>query len=142
MALRNVRGNRRWGAMAIETALVMIPTVMFLFGVFEYGRLLMDWNVLNNAAREGCRFALANNTDATLAADVQTNAPRQKTLRFLVNVMGEHRVMFGTDYPFPLGEQQMGSLVRGASSLTAREKALIMSENAAAFFNRPFDKRT
>ncbi len=46
---------------------MLIPTLMLLFGVFEYGRLLMDWNVLNNAAREGCRFALANNTDATLS---------------------------------------------------------------------------
>jgi Flp pilus assembly protein TadG len=71
MAIRNFRGNGRSGAMALETALVMIPTVMFLFGVFEYGRLLMDWNVLNNAAREGCRFALTNNTDTTLATDVQ-----------------------------------------------------------------------
>ena len=66
----------------------------------------------------------------------------EAALRFLVDVMGEERVMFGTDYPFPLGEQQLGSLVRGSTSLTAREKALIMSENAAVFFNRPFDKRT
>ena len=62
MAIRKLRGSRRWGAAAIETVLVLIPTLMLLFGVFEYGRLLMDWNVLNNAAREGCRYALANNT--------------------------------------------------------------------------------
>src|ERR1700733_7672242 len=72
MVIRNFRGSRRWGAMAIETALVMIPTVMFLFGVFEFGRLLMDWNVLNNAAREGCRYALVDNTSATVSTDVQT----------------------------------------------------------------------
>jgi Flp pilus assembly protein TadG len=43
---------------------------MFVFGVFEYGRLLMSWNLLNNAAREGCRYALANNTSTTVGADV------------------------------------------------------------------------
>ena len=45
---------------------------MFIIGVFEYGRLLMDWNVLNNAAREGCRYALANNTSTTISTDVTT----------------------------------------------------------------------
>ena len=36
---------------------------MIVLRVFEYSRLLMDWNLLNNAAREGCRYALANNTE-------------------------------------------------------------------------------
>jgi Flp pilus assembly protein TadG len=63
--------GRRYGAAAVETALVMIPLTMFIFGIFEYGRLLMDWNVLNNAAREGCRYAVVNNTASTISADVQ-----------------------------------------------------------------------
>ena len=32
----------------------------------------MDWNLLNNAAREGCRYAIANNTSSTISTDVQT----------------------------------------------------------------------
>src|ERR1700687_4237113 len=63
-------GNERSGATAAETALVIIPLVLVLFGIFQYGRLLMDWNVLNNAAREGCRYALVNNTAATISTDV------------------------------------------------------------------------
>lgn len=62
--------NRRRGATAVETALVVLPLLMFLFGIFEYGRLLMDWNLLNNAAREGCRYALANNTNPSVNANV------------------------------------------------------------------------
>ena len=65
------RGPRRRGATAVETALILIPLTMFIFGVFEYGKLLMSWNLLNNAAREGCRYALANNTSSTVSADVQ-----------------------------------------------------------------------
>jgi Flp pilus assembly protein TadG len=64
--------NRRRGATAVETALVLIPLLMFLFGIFEYGRLLMDWNLLNNAAREGGRYALANNQDPAISTDVST----------------------------------------------------------------------
>lgn len=63
-------GARRPAAAAVETAFVMIPLIMMIMGVFEYGRLLMDWNLLNNAAREGCRYALVNNTAATLSTDV------------------------------------------------------------------------
>jgi Flp pilus assembly protein TadG len=70
MIIRQLRGERR-GATVVETALVFIPLSMFVFAVFEYGWLLMNWNVLNNAAREGCRYALANNTDPTLSTDVQ-----------------------------------------------------------------------
>lgn len=56
----------------METAFVMTLFLTIVFGIFEYCRLLMDWNLLNNSAREGCRFALANNTDTTISTDTQT----------------------------------------------------------------------
>ena len=43
-----------------------------VFGIFEYGRLMMDWDLLNNAAREGCRYALANNTNPSINTEVQS----------------------------------------------------------------------
>ncbi|HKI17895.1 MAG TPA: TadE/TadG family type IV pilus assembly protein, partial [Isosphaeraceae bacterium] len=58
--------------MAVETALVMTLMTSFVFGIFEYSRLLMNWQLLNNAAREGCRFAIANNTSTTITTQVQT----------------------------------------------------------------------
>jgi Flp pilus assembly protein TadG len=70
MMVRKAHERRRLGGAVVETALVMIPMTMFLFGVFEYGRLLLVWNVLNNAAREGCRYALVNNTASTINNDV------------------------------------------------------------------------
>jgi Flp pilus assembly protein TadG len=102
MAIRNSPNARRSGAAAVETALVILPFLMFVFGVFEYGRMLMAWNVLNNAAREGCRFALANNTDPTLAADVTTQVTNRMAglntsafSSFTVTVSGTH---LGTTY--------------------------------------------
>lgn len=62
----------------------------------------------------------------------------ENALRYLVNTIGDDRVMLGTDYPFPLGEQRMGSLVREAASLSAAEKSRILGLNAVDFFDRDF----
>lgn len=58
----------------------------------------------------------------------------EKALRLLVDVMGSERVMLGSDYPFPLGEQQIGQLVTDTSLLTTTEKQQILAGNAQAFF--------
>ena len=58
--------------MVVETAIIISLVLMVILGVFEYARLLLDWSLLNNAAREGCRYALANNTSTTLTTSVQT----------------------------------------------------------------------
>lgn len=55
-------------------------------------------------------------------------------LRLLVDTMGEQRVMLGSDYPFPLGEQDIGRLVAEHPDLDARAKARIMAGNAIGFF--------
>jgi Flp pilus assembly protein TadG len=97
MVIRKVRGGQRKGAAVVETALIIILVSMFVFGVFEYGRLLMDWNVLNNAAREGCRYALVNNTASTISGDVQTIVINKMAGRntsftgFTVTVSGTHQ---------------------------------------------------
>ncbi len=96
MRIATTRVRKRGGATMVETAFVMIPLTMFIFGIFEYGRLLLDWNLLDNAAREGCRFALANNTDATINTDVQNIVTTDMVGRntsfsnFTVTVSGTH----------------------------------------------------
>jgi Flp pilus assembly protein TadG len=91
------RRSRRTGATAVETAMVLIPCFMFIFSVFEYGRMLMAWNVLNNAAREGCRYALVNNTSTTVTADTTTAVTSRMSglnttafTSFSVSVSGTH----------------------------------------------------
>ena len=56
----------------------------------------------------------------------------ERALRFLVETMGAEHVMLGSDYPFPLGEHHVGSLIR-SSSLPERAKALLLGENAVSF---------
>jgi Flp pilus assembly protein TadG len=96
MLTQRPRGKARSGAQTVETAIVMIWVLMFIMGTFEYGRLLMDWNVLNNAAREGCRYALANNTSTTIGTDVTTlvtsymGGENASFTNFTVTVSGTH----------------------------------------------------
>ncbi len=55
-----------------------------------------------------------------------------RTLQFLVETMGADQVVLGSDYPYPLGEERVGTLVRG-SSLAAEVKAKVLGGNAAKF---------
>ncbi|MDE2396374.1 MAG: amidohydrolase [Burkholderiales bacterium] len=55
-------------------------------------------------------------------------------LKLLVDVMGADRVMLGSDYPFPLGEQRIGELVRSAEFLSPAQRRGILGENAREFF--------
>ena len=45
----------------------------------------------------------------------------QRSLKLLVDVMGEDRVMLGSDYPYPLGEEHIGALIRKSQFLGAGE---------------------
>jgi len=42
--------------------------------------------------------------------------------------------MLGSDYPFPLGEQQVGSLIRSHEALPGPTREKLLHENASAFF--------
>ncbi|NQY34248.1 MAG: amidohydrolase [Alteromonadaceae bacterium] len=56
------------------------------------------------------------------------------SLQLLIKKMGEDRLMFGTDYPFPLGEQEMGKLIKTAD-LSDLAKQKLLAGNAEKFFN-------
>jgi Flp pilus assembly protein TadG len=71
MARLRPPAHRRSAAALIETAAVLVIFLMLLFGVFEYCRLLFVKQLVDNAAREGARFAIVNTTDANLIADTQ-----------------------------------------------------------------------
>jgi Flp pilus assembly protein TadG len=77
--------------------MVLIPLTVVIFGIFEYGFLLMNWNLLNNSAREGCRYAMVNNTSSTISTDVQTivngymAGETKNFTSFTVTVSGTHQ---------------------------------------------------
>jgi aminocarboxymuconate-semialdehyde decarboxylase len=59
----------------------------------------------------------------------------QGALRLLVDVMGSDRIMLGSDYPFPLGEQSIGRLVNENPWLSLDDKLQINHDNATRFFD-------
>jgi aminocarboxymuconate-semialdehyde decarboxylase len=61
---------------------------------------------------------------------VDTAVFSDAALAMLIATLGEDRVLLGSDYPFPLGEQRVGALVRAAPSLNAAQKAKLLGGNA------------
>jgi len=59
--------RRRRGATIVQTALVLNVCLMFLLGLFDFSRVVMLRQLVTNAAREGCRYAVVNTSTATTA---------------------------------------------------------------------------
>lgn len=59
--------------------------------------------------------------------DTLTHDPR--ALQYIIDLIGENRVMLGTDYPFPLGELEPGKVVEELNT-TQQVKDKLLFENA------------
>jgi Flp pilus assembly protein TadG len=57
--------KKRKGAAAVEFALVAPVFVLLVFGMIEYGRMVMVQQVITNASREGARRAVLDGATAT-----------------------------------------------------------------------------
>lgn len=63
----------RAGAVTVELALVAPVFLFLVFGIIEVGRGFMVSHLLANAAREGCRFGILENSDSEEIKKVVTN---------------------------------------------------------------------
>lgn len=63
----------------VETALVLPIVLLFLFGIMEYGRYILALQVVTNAAREGCRYAVTHTQPVTIAGVTTGNATSDVT---------------------------------------------------------------
>ena len=62
--LRGLSGRTRRGAAVIEFAIVVPIFFLMVFGMIEFGRMVMVHQLLAGAAREGARQAIVNGTTA------------------------------------------------------------------------------
>jgi Flp pilus assembly protein TadG len=76
----------RSGAAIVEASLVISVAFLFLFAIFEYSRLFMTLNVVENAARAGARHACVQFTANRSAADIA--AITQEVEDFTIDAMG------------------------------------------------------
>lgn len=95
---------------------------------FLLGRVENAWH-RHPVARGKCEHAPSHYLDRFL---VDSAVFDQKALQLLTSTMGATNVMLGSDYPFPLGEERVGSLIRG-SKLSQADKARLLGENAINF---------
>lgn len=95
---------------------------------FLLGRLENAWHH-HPAARGQCEHPPSHYVNRFF---VDSAVFDQRALQLLVDVMGAGHIVLGSDYPFPLGEHGIGSLVR-RSSLPQESKDKILSGNARQF---------
>lgn len=96
---------------------------------FLLGRVDNAWRH-RDIIRQDCPRLPSSYTDRFYVDSAVFDA---RSLRLLVDVMGEDRVLLGSDYPYPLGEQEVGRLVATAG-LEDRTVRKIQCDNTLAFF--------
>jgi aminocarboxymuconate-semialdehyde decarboxylase len=97
------------------------------------GRLENAW-LEREVARGNSEYPPSHYVDR-FSVDSAVFDPR--ALQLLVSTMGAERIMLGSDYPFPLGEQNIGKLVRSAArdgKVSQSDAGRILSGNAVDFF--------
>ena len=57
-------------------------------------------------------------------------------LRFITDLVGIDKVCLGTDYPFPLGEDIPGELIKN-SGFTAEEQSIMLGDSALQWLKMP-----
>src|ERR1700729_2547680 len=95
---------------------------------FLLGRLENAWHH-HPVAQGACQFPPSHYLNRFY---VDSAVFDQNALQFLVATMGDDRVMLGSDYPFPLGEERVGALIRG-SRLSRQAKEQLLGGNAQRF---------
>lgn len=69
------------GSVTVEMSLVLPLVLVFILGIFEYGRYLMTVQLFNNAAREGVRYAVTHLQPVTINGTTYGNATSDVTSR-------------------------------------------------------------
>jgi aminocarboxymuconate-semialdehyde decarboxylase len=122
-------------ALILSGALDRLPATLricFAHGggsfAFLLGRLENAWHH-HPVARGSCELSPRHYLNRFY---VDSAVFEERTLKFLVQTMGAEQVLLGSDYPFPLGEERVGSLIRG-SSLTPDVKGSLLGGNAKRF---------
>ena len=56
------RNRRRSGQAIVESVFTILPTFALIFAFVDFGLVMFRWATLQNAVREGCRYAITYQT--------------------------------------------------------------------------------
>lgn len=74
MSFRLRRSDADRGAAAVEFALVLIPLLLIVYGIIDFGRFYQAQSTFTQAARVGAREASLNTTSTTVQSDTANAA--------------------------------------------------------------------
>jgi len=100
------------------------------FFPYQIGRLDHGYRV-REEARVNIRKPPSEYLDAMYYDTITHDEP---ALSFLIKRMGADRVLYGTDFPWDMGEYGSIPVIKGMSSLTDEEKARVLGENSTRLF--------
>ena len=63
------RRHRSSGHVLLESVFTLLPTLALICGFVDFGLALFRWSTLQNAVREGCRYAITFQTSGGLGQD-------------------------------------------------------------------------
>lgn len=97
---------------------------------FQIGRVDNAWR-RRDLVRQDCPNLPSSYVDRFY---VDSAVFSNESLQLLTAIMGDEKVMLGSDSPFPLGEQRVGTLIREHQQISSSSKQKILGENAMHFF--------
>jgi Flp pilus assembly protein TadG len=71
---RRSKARHAAGQSLVEFALVFPVLIILLIAIFDFGRLVFAYNAITNAAREGARVGIINQTEAGIQDEVMIQA--------------------------------------------------------------------
>ena len=86
---RHLQQDSEGGAAAVEFALVIPVLLLVLCGIFDFGNLYLNWNIVDEAAREGARlYAVNAETSAQITTALQSSYGNQLTVGITTSPAG------------------------------------------------------
>lgn len=73
------RKSRSGGNVIIESVFTLLPLFALIFAITDFGLMIFRWNTLQNAVREGCRYAITFQTQSGLGQDASIKTIVQST---------------------------------------------------------------
>src|SRR5215831_20781540 len=99
------RGNRERGVVAVELAIIVPLLALLLLGTMEVGSVARDYQVLQNAAREGARMS-ANQAMSAPANATAIQTIQDRVIAYLGNeniTVARGNITVNQAYPVTIG---------------------------------------
>jgi len=78
----------------METVFTILPTFALIFAFVDFGLVMFRWSCLQNAVREGCRYAITFQTSGNLGQDASIGAVVQNYALGLVTTTDNPQHIF------------------------------------------------